>query len=217
LAPVLVNLGYDEQSLAELAQGFEEGQLPAVLNWLAAGSNVYTLLDEIGQGTGRIAELVGILKMYTFMDRGAVQTVDVNRGLEDTLVMLASKINSGISVRREYGPELPPIQAYGSELNQVWTNIIDNALKAIGEQGQLMIRTGRQEDWLVVEIEDNGPGIPEAIQSKIFDPFFTTRPPGEGTGLGLNISHNIIVDKHGGQITVRSQPGRTCFEVRLPL
>jgi signal transduction histidine kinase len=216
LAPLLVPLGYDKQKLAQLAQDFDKVHLPAVLNWLAAASNVYTLLAEIGQGTTRIAELVGVLKMYTFMDRGALQTVDINQGIENTLVLLSNRL-SHISVHRDYDATLPHLQAYGSELNQVWTNIIDNAIKAVGQQGELIITTSRQSDWLVVEIQDNGPGIPEEIQPKIFDPFFTTRQPGEGAGLGLSISHNIIAHKHGGQITVRSQPGRTCFQIKLPL
>jgi signal transduction histidine kinase len=143
--------------------------------------------------------------------------VNVHEGLDNTLVMLRSKLKEGISVRREYQEDLPRIQAYGSELNQVWTNIIDNAVGAMNGQGEIVLRTRQEDEWVVVEIEDNGPGIPDEVQSRIFDPFFTTKPPGEGTGLGLNISHNIIVQKHGGKIGVRSVPGNTCFEIRLPI
>ena len=217
VAPTLVNLGYDDDALTALAEGFDRPQLPAVLAWLAATYNVYSLLEEVGQGAGRIAELVGALKMYTFMDQAPVQAVDVNQGLENTLVMLRSKLRAGITVRREYAENLPRIDAYGSELNQVWTNLIDNAIDAMDGQGELVVRTRQEDGLVVVEIEDNGPGIPPAVQPHVFDPFFTTKAPGSGTGLGLNISHHIIVDKHGGTIEVRSQPGSTCFEVRLPI
>jgi signal transduction histidine kinase len=137
--------------------------------------------------------------------------------LDNTLVMLRNKLKVGIDVHRQYAENLPRIQAFGSELNQVWTNIIDNAVDAMQGRGELTLRTRQEEQWVVVEIEDNGPGIPQAVQAKIFDPFFTTKAPGKGTGLGLNISHNIIVQKHKGKIAVRTQPGKTCFEIRLPI
>ena len=175
------------------------------------------MLEEIGQGAGRIAEIVKALKTYSYMDQAPIQSVDVHEGLDNTLVMLRSKLKDGVTVRREYKEDLPRIQAYGSELNQVWTNIIDNAVDAMNSRGELVLRTRQEDQWVVVEIEDNGPGIPDDVQSNIFDPFFTTKSPGEGTGLGLNISHNIIVQKHEGQIGVRSVPGKTCFEVRLPI
>jgi signal transduction histidine kinase len=143
--------------------------------------------------------------------------LDVHEGLDNTLVMLRNKLKVGIDVHRQYAENLPRIQAYGSELNQVWTNIIDNAVDAMQGRGELTLRTRQEEQWVVVEIEDNGPGIPQAVQAKIFDPSFTTKAPGKGTGLGLNISHNIVVQKHKGKITVRSQPGKTCFEIRLPI
>jgi signal transduction histidine kinase len=143
--------------------------------------------------------------------------VDVHEGLDSTLVILRSKLKSGISVSREYAPGLLRIQAYGSELNQVWTNIIDNAIDALEGQGEITIRSRQDGDWVVVEIEDNGPGIPPEIQPRLFDPFFTTKPPGKGTGLGLQISYNIIVNKHRGDIKVFSQPGKTCFQVWLPI
>jgi signal transduction histidine kinase len=143
--------------------------------------------------------------------------VDIHDGLDSTLVILRSKLRQGVTVRREYDPDLPQIQALGSQLNQVWTNIIDNAVDAMNGQGEIVLRTRQEDQWVLVEIEDNGPGIPDEAQSNIFDPFFTTKAPGEGTGLGLNISHNIVVQKHGGNIGVRSVPGMTCFEVRLPI
>jgi signal transduction histidine kinase len=145
-----------------------------------------------------------------------VQDVDVHAGLDSTLVMLRSKLKSGIAVHREYDAKVPRIQAYGSELNQAWTNIIDNAIDAMNGQGRIALRTSYDDQWVIVELEDNGPGIPEAVLPHIFDPFYTTKAPGLGTGMGLNISHGIIVQKHRGRIDVHSQPGRTRFEVRLP-
>jgi signal transduction histidine kinase len=143
--------------------------------------------------------------------------VNLHEGLDNTLVMLRSKLKQGVVVQRDYDPSLPAIQAFGSELNQVWTNLIDNAIDAMNAQGSITVRTRHDGQWAIVEIEDNGPGIPEAIQTKLFDPFFTTKPPGKGTGLGLNISYNIVVQKHQGRIDVFSVPGKTRFEVRLPL
>lgn len=216
-APILASMAYTTGDLAALRQIFSVQQLPAVVAWLGQTYNVYSLLEEVTQGTGRIVDLVKALKTYTYLDRAPVQAVDVHEGLDSTLVMLRSKLKGGITVRREYAPDLPRIQAYASELNQVWTNIIDNAADAMEGKGEIVLRTQREGEWVVVEIEDNGPGIPEALQPKIFDPFFTTKSPGAGTGLGLNISHNIIVQKHGGTIAVTSQPGKTRFVVKLPI
>jgi PAS domain S-box-containing protein len=217
LAPVLVALGYDQARLSALAEGFTTEQFPAVVNWFTHLHTIYKLLAEISLGTGRIAEIVGALKRYTYMDQAPVQTVDVHQGLDSTLVILHGKLKRGITVRRAYATDLPFIHAHASELNQVWTNIIDNAIDAMAGQGTLVLRTRLDGDWVVVEIEDDGPGIPGAIQSNIFDPFFTTKAPGEGTGLGLNITRNIVVQKHKGQIDVTSQPGKTRFTVRLPI
>jgi signal transduction histidine kinase len=215
--PALVNLGYDNNALAALAENFTAAQIPAVIAWLSNAYLIYSLLAELGHGSGRMAEIIKALKAYTYMDQAPVQSVDVHEGLDNTLVMLRNKLKMGIDVHRQYAENLPRLQAYGSELNQVWTNIIDNAVDAMQGRGELTLRTRQEEQWVVVEIEDNGPGIPEAVQAKIFDPFFTTKAPGKGTGLGLNISHNIIVQKHKGKIAVHSQPGKTCFEIRLPI
>jgi len=174
-------------------------------------------LEEIGHGTTRITGIIKALKSYSYLDQAPVQSIDIHEGLDDTLVMLRSKLKTGIQVRREYAEDLPRIEAYGSELNQVWTNIIDNAAGAMGGQGEIILRTYEEDTWVIVEIWDSGPGIPPEIQAEIFDPFFTTKPPGEGTGLGLNISYNIIVQKHRGQIAVDSKPGETRFVVKLPL
>jgi signal transduction histidine kinase len=212
-----VNLGYERGELTTLVGGFSPSQFTAVIDWLNCTYTIYTLLDEIGQGAGRISEIVKALKAYTYLDQAPIQTVDVHDGLDSTLVILRGKLKTVITVHREYAPDLPHIQAYGSELNQVWTNIIDNAIDAMNGEGEITLRTRRDGQWVIVEIEDNGPGIPEPIQPNLFDPFFTTKPPGQGTGLGLNISHNIVVQKHKGRIDVNSQPGKTRFEVRLPL
>jgi signal transduction histidine kinase len=216
LAPALVDLNYDTAQLTALAEGFAD-HIPAVITWLNATFTVYNLLAELGQGASRISEIVRALKSYAYLDQAPVQAVDINEGLDDTLLILRHKLKPGISVRREYATDIPPIQAYGSELNQVWTNIIDNAADALGGKGEITIRTRQEGAWVIVEIEDNGPGIPPEIQSRIFDPFFTTKPPGKGTGLGLDISYNIVVHRHRGDIKVLSRPGRTCFRVWLPL
>jgi PAS domain S-box-containing protein len=217
LAPTLVDLGFDRGELQALADDFTIDQFSIVIEWLSYAHTIHSLLSEVSLGTGRISEIVKALKTYTYMDQAPVQFVDVHEGLDNTLIILQNKLKAGITVRREYAQDLPPIQAYGSELNQVWTNIIDNAIDAMAGGGTLVLRTHMDDQWVVVEIEDDGSGIPQDIQNKIFDPFFTTKPPGEGTGLGLNISHNIVVQKHQGQITVSSGPGRTCFLVRLPV
>jgi signal transduction histidine kinase len=151
------------------------------------------------------------------MDQAPVQAVDVHEGLDSTLVILRGKLTPGVRLHREYATDLPRIQAYGSELNQVWTNLVANAIDAVDGDGDITLRTCHDDQWVTVEIEDSGPGIPEAIQAHLFEPFFTTKAPGQGTGLGLNISHNIVVQKHKGRIEVSSQPGKTRFQVRLPL
>jgi signal transduction histidine kinase len=217
VAPSLASMGFVPSSLEALAQKFEDGQLLTVLSWLAATYAVHNLLAEIGQGAERLSEIVKALKSYTYLGQAPVQTVDVHEGLDNTLLILRHKLNTGIRVLREYAAGLPTIQAYGSELNQVWTNILDNAADALGSQGEIVIRTRQEGTDVIVEIEDNGPGIPPDAQARVFDPFFTTKAPGHGTGLGLHISYNIVVHKHRGDIKVTSQPGRTCFQVILPI
>jgi len=167
-------------------------------------------------GASRIAEIVKALKSYTYLDQAPTLSVDIHEGLDNTLVIMRSKLKPGVTVHREYAKDLPTIQAYGSELNQVWTNLIDNAIDAMNGQGEITLRTSFDDQWISVEVEDQGQGIPEHILPHIFDPFYTTKPVGQGTGLGLNISYNIIVHKHKGQIEVSSQPGKTIFIVRLP-
>ncbi len=217
LVPVLVSFGYNQSELEKLAKHFTNPQFAVVIDWLSFKLAIYSLVREISIGTGRIVELVKALKTYTYMDQAPVQSVDIREGLDNTLIILHNKLKRGVSVIREYAKDLPLIQAYAGELNQVWTNIIDNAIDAMQGEGKLIVRTRQEGRWVVVEIEDNGPGIPPDVQSKIFDPFFTTKGPGQGTGLGLNISRNLIVQKHHGQISVVSEPGSTCFAIRLPM
>ena len=216
-ASALASQGWDVSKLESLLAGFEESSHPLVIGWFCATCTVYWLLRDIGTEIESIVSLVKALKTYSYMDQAPVQDVDLNRGLEDTLTMLRAKLSGGTTVRREYAEGLPLIQAHGSELNQVWTNLIDNAIDAMKGRGELVLRTRREGEWVVVEVEDNGPGIPEDVRQKVFDPFFTTKAPGKGTGLGLNITHNIVVQKHHGKIDVHSRPGRTVFEVRLPV
>jgi signal transduction histidine kinase len=216
-APTLVAIGVGRTELAEIAQDLGDERLATALASVTCTYAAQSLMSEIREGAGRISEIVKALKSYTYLDQAPVQDVDIHEGLNDTLVMMRGKLTEGVTVRRQFDTDLPRIQVVGSELNQVWTNIVDNALSAMQGEGTLTLKTFRKDPWVVVQIEDDGPGIPQDVQPKVFDPFFTTKPPGEGTGLGLNISHSIVVQRHGGEIAVRSKPGATCFEVRLPL
>ncbi|MBI2935444.1 MAG: histidine kinase [Chloroflexi bacterium] len=216
LAPTLVTCGWDVGALQKLAQDFAAAQLPTVIQWLGVGCSLYGLLEEVRQGSERISEIVKAVKTYSYLDRAPVQEIDVHEGLENTLVILRHKIKQGVQVMRDYTRDLPRIEAYASQLNQVWTNIMDNALDAMQTHGELVLRTYAKDGYVVVEIRDTGPGIPPEIQPRIFEPFFTTKPPGQGTGLGLHIAYNIIVHKHHGDIRVTSTPGSTCFHVTLP-
>lgn len=220
IAPNLVNLNFNEDELATLAKQFPAEKLPCLINWLNATFTAYSLLNELSLGAGRISTIVKSLKDYTFLDQAPVQSVDVCEGLDNTITMLHYKLKSAsVEVLRDYDPDLPRIMAYGSELNQVWTNIIDNAIDAMQDQPdpKIQVRTRKESSWVVVEIEDNGPGIPKEVLPKIFDAFYTTKGPGKGTGLGLNISYSIVVQKHRGDVKVHSVPGKTVFEVWLPI
>ncbi len=218
IAPALVDLGFDEQFITILTDDFKDIPIKVIIDWLSTTHNSFTLLNEISQGGQRVSEIVSALKSYSFHDQAPVLNVDVNKGLDDTLIILHHRLKVGINVVRKYAKKLPQIMAYGSELNQVWTNIIDNAIQAMdGKDGaQIEVTTSMEGEWVKVEIQDNGPGISAENQSKVFDSFFTTKEPGKGTGLGLNISYNII-QKHHGDITVSSEPGNTCFSILLPL
>ena len=216
LAPGLVALGLDPEALSTLASQWGADQAAAI-RWIARAEPVRALAGEVGEATRRISEIVGALKSYSFLGQAPVRSVDVTTGLEDTLTLLRGVLKTGVTVVRDYGADVPTIDAFGSELNQVWTNLIHNAVDAMGGQGQIVIRTRRDGDAVVVEIEDNGPGIPDAVRPRIFDAFFTTKEPGKGTGLGLPTSRNIVVKKHGGSIDVTSRPGSTRFIVKLPI
>jgi signal transduction histidine kinase len=214
LAPAMVNFGWDGPSLEKI-RGASFFQTAA--QWLGTSCLVMNLLSEVRETTERLSGIVRAMKSYTYLDQAPLLEVDLHEGLENTLVILQHKLKQGVTIKREYTSDLPRIEAYASELNQVWTNIIDNAIDAMGGKGEIVLRTFMREDKVMVEIEDNGPGIPEAIQPRIFEPFFTTKPPGSGTGLGLHISHDIIVNRHHGQIAVESDPGGTKFKVILPV
>jgi signal transduction histidine kinase len=216
-ASTLVTMGLCATEIGELTGDFGAAETGIVINYLSSRFTVYTLIEEIGHGAGRMAEIVRALKGYSFMDQAPIQAVDVREGIDATLVMLSSRLRDGVKLNVEYQADLPRIQAYGGELNQVWTNLIDNAISAMNGQGTLGLRVYANGNWIVVEVSDDGHGIPADVQEKIFDPFFTTKAPGEGTGLGLNISHGIIVEKHDGEISVESKPGETRFTVKLPL
>lgn len=216
-AAALAGLGLDPAALAAIDASVDEQALGAVIFWAASVFPVHALLNEIHQGASRLSEIVGALKSYSYLGQAPVLNVDLHEGLDNTLVILRSKLKHGITVNREYGSDVPRITAYGSELNQVWTNIIDNAADAMNGSGVITIRTRRDGPWAVVEIEDNGPGIPPENLAHVFDPFFTTKAPGKGTGLGLSTSFSIITEKHKGTIHVESRPGSTRFVVKLPV
>jgi signal transduction histidine kinase len=217
VAPALIAHAVHPAALDRLATILKGDALAASLTWVACAYRAHSLAREIGESSSRISEIVGALRGYTYLGQADVQAVDLHEGLDNTLVILRSVLSKGITVRRDYGADVPRLLAYGSELNQVWTNLLGNAADALNGEGEITIRTRRQEEWAVVEIEDNGPGIPDEIRSRIFDPFFTTKAPGKGTGLGLSISHTIITRKHGGDLRVESRPGCTRFTARLPI
>jgi signal transduction histidine kinase len=215
-AQALADLGYTPAQLADLTSTLPSADIQAFLSWMAGAGEANNLLAEIGEGAGRISQIVNAMRSYAYLDQAPVQDVDITEGLENTLVLLGSKLKTGVVVRREYADGLPRIQAHGSELNQVWTHLIENAIDAMGGRGTLTVRTAARGGYVLAEIEDDGPGMACETAARVFDPFFTTKAPGKGTGLGLNISHNIVVQEHNGRIEVDSRPGRTTFRVFLP-
>jgi signal transduction histidine kinase len=212
----LVEANVEKESLERLIGQFSARVLHDVLTRIVAAISAEKLTREIEATTGRISELVRAVKEYSYMDQLPEQEIDIHQGIESTLTMLKFRLKKGVNVTREYDQTLPQLCAHGSELNQVWTNLIDNAIDAMGGKGELRIRTSRELDRLLVEIIDNGPGIPENVKAHIFEPFFTTKGVGEGTGLGLDTVYRIVRNHHG-EITFDSKPGETCFQVRLPL
>ncbi len=216
LAPALADAGCDAAWFDSLYAHFPAVAFPDLLARIAASLTVGGLLQEIENSTSRISGLVRAIKEYTYMDQGPEQEVDVHQGLESTLLMLHHRLKHCIAVRLDFDRTLPRICAHGSNLNQVWTNLIDNAIDAMQGQGELRIRTARELDRLLIEIADNGPGIPPEVRDHIFEPFFTTKGVGQGTGLGLETASRIVRE-HSGEIAVHSAPGDTVFQIRLPL
>jgi signal transduction histidine kinase len=216
LAPAMVTFGWDSESLEKLKSHLSPALFSLSIQWLSTGCLMMSLLSEVLHTTERISQIVRAVKSYTYLDQAPLLEVDIHEGLENTLVIMQHKLKKGVTVKREYAPNLPRIEAYASELNQVWTNIIDNAVDAMNGTGEIKIRTYQEDNRVIVEFTDNGPGIPEEIQPRIFEPFFTTKAPGQGTGLGLHISHDIIANRHHGQLLVESKPGETTFRVILP-
>jgi signal transduction histidine kinase len=212
----LVEANVERDALERLIGQFSVPVLHDVLTRIVAAMGTETLTREIEATTERISELIRAVKEYSYMDQLPEQEIDIHQGIESTLTMLKFRLKMGVNVTREYDKTLPRLCAHGSELNQVWTNLIDNAIDAMSGKGELRIRTSRELDRLLVEIIDNGPGIPEHAKAHIFEPFFTTKGVGEGTGLGLDTAYRIVRSHHG-QITFDSKPGETCFQVRLPL
>jgi signal transduction histidine kinase len=217
LAPVFVAGGLRVADLEEVAETAPAESLEGALRWLAYTVDTENLVREIGEATARITALVGAAKQYSQLDRAPHQDIDLHDGLDATLVMLARKLGEGIHVVKGYDRTLPTIPAYPAELNQVWTNLIDNAADAMEGKGTLTVRTARDGEFALVEIGDTGPGVAPEIANRIFEPFFTTKPVGQGTGLGLDVSWRVVVSRHHGDLQLRSHPGDTRFQVRLPL
>jgi signal transduction histidine kinase len=216
LAPTFVDAGLEIAWLEQLTAKLPVASHADALGWLEARLSLKSLLSQVEQSTGRIAELVKAVKSYSYMDQSPMQEVDIHEGIESTLTMLGHKLKN-VTLVRAFDRTVPRIMAYGSELNQVWTNLIDNAIHAVNGTGKICVGTSREGEQLVVEIVDYGDGIPPEVQAHMFEPFFTTKPVGAGSGLGLIISNRIVADRHGGEIEFESKPGETRFKVRLPV
>ena len=217
IAPGLVAAGIEDSALDTLANELPETALADALRWMSQSQAIRDLVGTIAASARSISDLVGAVKEHSYMDRAPEQEVNVRDGLESTLRILSHKLKQGVHLVRDFDPELPRIVVLAGELNQVWINLIDNAIDAAGPDGEIRIRTFRENDRIVVEVADNGGGIPTHIQSRIFDPFFTTKDVGQGTGLGLDVARRIVTERCGGEIDFRSEPGDTRFWVRLPL
>jgi signal transduction histidine kinase len=220
LAPPLVAAGVDAAWLERMAAAVPAATVGRAVGLAAATCEAGTLLDEVSEAARRISALIGAAKQYSQMDRSPLQQVDVHDGLESTLTMLKHRLETGIEVVRDYDRSLPELPAYAGELNQVWTNLVDNAadaMEGMDGRGRLTVRTARDGDRILVEIGDNGPGVPDAAAEHLFEPFYTTKPVGRGTGLGLDICWRIVVQRHHGDLRFSSSPGDTRFQVLLPL
>jgi signal transduction histidine kinase len=216
LAPVFVAGGLDANQLEAVKAAAPPDALEGAVRWLAYTIETESLMREIVDSAERIAALVGAAKQYSQLDRAPHQFFDLHAGLDATLVMLGPKL-TGIRVVKDFDRTVPQVPGFPAELNQVWTNLIDNAKDAMAGSGTLTLRTRTEDGRVVVEITDTGPGVPPEIQSRIFEPFFTTKGVGRGTGLGLDVSYRVVVDRHRGDLRVDSEPGRTTFTVTLPL
>jgi signal transduction histidine kinase len=216
LAPALASAGVNAAWLDRVITVAGESASSAI-RWLSVGLDIESLVGEIRNSAGRISELVGAMKDYSHLDKAPLEEIDIHDGLESTLVIFAHRLKKRVKVVRDYDRTLPKVCARGGELNQVWTNIVHNAIDAMGDGGTLTIHTARDRDCVLVEIGDTGPGIPPELQRRIFEPFFTTKDVGQGTGLGLDISYRIVVRRHHGDIRVESKPGDTRFQVWLPI
>jgi len=218
LSPTLVGAGLDAQWLDGLENRLSESSIGEVVAWLASEVAGEELLREIRHASTRISELVGAVKSYSHMDKAASRQVDVHAGLNSTLILLGHKLKKGdVEVVRDYEKNLPRVCGHAGELNQVWTNLLDNAIDAVDGHGRITIRTASENGRVLVEVCDDGPGIPDDARERIFEPFYTTKDVGEGTGLGLDIAHRVVVEDHKGDIRVLSEPGDTRFQVRLPI
>ena len=217
IAQPLAAAGVDPAWCDRAAAVLEGPALGPGLEWVASTLSVATLLGELKDSTRRISELVAAVRSYSQLDRASLQRIDVTEGLESTLVMLGHKLPGGVTVVRDYGAGMPRIEAYAGELNQVWSNLIDNALDAMDGTGTLRLATRLEEDSVVVEVGDTGPGMPPPVAARAFEAFYTTKDVGKGTGLGLDIARRIVAERHGGTITIDSRPGATVLRVRLPI
>lgn len=217
IGPTLAGAGADLEWCTRAESLFPESALEPALEWVAATLSMEKLLAEVRESTRRVSELVAAVRSYSQMDRGSRQNTDVVEGLESTLVMLGHKLRGGVEIIREYSDNLPAIDAYPGELNQVWTNLIDNAVDAMEGVGTLRVATLSDGAGVTVEIGDTGPGLAPPVAKRAFEAFYTTKDVGKGTGLGLDIARRIVVERHGGTIDFESVPGRTVFRVRLPL
>jgi signal transduction histidine kinase len=216
MAPLFASAGAEEAWFEACESLVGSAALGAALRWVSSTISAAELLSELTDTTNRITHLVGAVKAYSQMDRAAMQRVDLRDGIESTLVMMAPKL-AKVEIERDFGADVPSFDAYAAELNQVWTNLIDNAIDAMDGQGTLRLSTRLDGSDVVIDITDSGHGMPADVEARVFEPFFTTKDVGKGTGLGLDISRRIVAERHRGEITFDSVPGHTTVHVRLPI
>jgi signal transduction histidine kinase len=216
IAPALAAAGADVAWCERAGKVLDGGTLEPGLEWVASALSAAVLLSEVREATDRVSGLVSAMKSYAQLDRASLQFIDVTEGIDSTLVMLGEKLGDGVAVIRDYGPDVPRIEANPADLNQVWTNIINNAIDAMNGHGTLRVSTRADSGHVLVEIADTGPGMSAEVQARAFEAFYTTKDVGKGTGLGLDIARRIIVERHHGQITIDSRPGETILRVQLP-